>query len=650
MTTTTSSRATGRLALFFTLLVAVGLVGCPEEPITEPPLPPLDPVSRVAALNWTVGVTPDYDLLADMAEVYGPTSVFLGGELSPLLDVDAGADAAAAVTTLSARLAERGLQTGLGLEVDVLGTYAPPNICFDVQRPTDDPYLLARSTALRDLLESTPEIVDTVLRIDSDPAPWEVDCICTPCESAGAIGLANRMDGAYAAMEQGAIDTGRARWWASRVQEPTTDEGTGLLQAMDVALSEVRPEASLRVRAASSVGPEHIWAPESPFLDDAMSREVAAELDLVAAFLGPSELIALFPDDLHDRFGRNRPRGVQSWFGSIDGGGRTPWGRPEEANVYFAERLFRTRDITAEELLHGWVEKRHGLTQEGIEGQQLAVALRNTGRAISLVTHPLGVAVADIDLGLQVLPLSYVDPRPWDVAWDERWNRIAFPTDQTLVDANQWGAEGVGLAEAALTSFADAEGALPAADAADLRGRLELLHAAARAWRLVVNADLTLKAHQTTPVDDRAIWLRHDALELDDLADEVDAALAAGLYDDPFPVDPETLRAVAQQLRVELGDGSAIERPFPTITEIRFGHADGVTDVFWTLRPGGAAWWERGDGWPHPYDAASEVGEGPSVFWHAYTTLNPGQRIVFRPCGQSEDYTVCASDNVLWTP
>ena len=645
MTMMTTSR---RLALALALSLAV--TACEEEPTTQPPLPPLDPVSRVAALNWTVTTSTDWDQLADMAEVYGPTSIFLAGELAPRLDEDGGADAAAALTTLDARLEARGLQTGLGLEVGVLGSGAPDTICFDAERPTDDPYLLARATAWRDLLEVAPLAVDTVLDLDSDPAPWEVDCVCTPCDSVGATGLAGRMDGAFRAMSQGPIDTGRARWWSSRLDAPTTAEGQDLVEVMDVALNEVRPEASLRVRAASSIGPEHIWAPESPWLSDGTSREVAAELDLVGSIFGPTELIALFPDDLHDRVQRNRPCGVQAWFLGIDGGGRTPWGRPEEANVYFVERLFRDLDATVEELLHGWIEERYGLTQEGAEGQALALALRNTGRAISLVTHPVGVAVADIDLGVTVLPFQYVDPRPWDDAWEDRWARLAFPDEQVLVDVNQWGAEGVALAEAALLSFADAEGALPAAEADDLRARLLLLHAATRAWKLVVSADLTLKAHQSTPSDDRAIWLRHDALELDDLADEVDAALAAGTLLDPFPVEPETLRAVAQQLRVELGDGSAIERPFPTITEVRFGHADGVTDVWWTLRPSGSSWWERGTDWPHPYETASEIGEGPSVFWHAFTTLSPGQRVVFRPCGQVEDYTVCASDNVLWTP
>ena len=50
------------------------------------------------------------------------------------------------------------------------------------------------------------------------------------------------------------------------------------------------------------------------------------------------------------------------------------------------------------------------------------------------------------------------------------------------------------------------------------------------------------------------------------------------------------------------------------------------------------------------FELLSEIGEGPSVFWHAFTTLAPGLRVVFRPCGESEGYTVCASDNVLWTP
>ena len=641
---TTMSRS---LALFLVLTLAA--VGCEDEITTQPPLPPLDPVSRVAALNWTVSETPDWDQLADMAAVYDPSSIFLAGELAPRLDEDGGADAAAALTTLDARLQALGLQTGLGLEVGVLGSAAPDTICFDAERPGDDAYLLARSTAWRELLEATPLAVDTVLSLHSDPAPWDVDCICTPCEGAGATGLARRMDGAFSAMAQPAIDTGRGRWWSSRLDSPTTADGQDLIEAMDVALSVVRPEASLRVRASSSMGPDHIWAPESPWLADGTLREVSAELDLIGAAFGPTELVALFPDDLHDRVQRNRPRGIQAWFASVDGGGRAPWGRPEEANVHFVDRLFHDLDVTAEELLFDWVEQEYGLTQEGVEGQELASALRHTGRAISLVTHPLGIAVAGIDQGVPTLPLQYVDPRPWDVSWDERWTRLAFPDEQTLVDVNQWGVEGASLAEAALGSLGDAEGALAIDVAADLRGRLLLLHVAARAWKLAVGADLTLKLHQTEPTDDLAAWLRYDALELEALADEVDTAVADGALTDPFPVDPEVLRAIALQLRAELGDGSALPRPFPTITEVDFSFEEQRTNVYWTLRPGGSSWWERGTTWPVGYESASEIGEGPSVYWHAYTQLDPGQRVVFRPCGQVEDYTVCASDNVLWT-
>jgi hypothetical protein len=638
-------------SLLLSLLCALALAGCDEEPITEP-LPPLDPVSRVAALAWTVAddaQAADWNDLADAVESYGPTVVMLGGELEPQLDLDGGQATTVAVAMLAAELEARELVTRIGVELGALGVAAPDEICFDPEQPTSDPYLLARADAWRGFLEANPAVVDAAIDLAATPAPWDVSCTCTPCDDASEAGQALRLAAAFAALEAGADDYGRGSWWWDSLTWP----GMGVVEVdavMDRALTEVRTESSLRVRASIDRGASHIWAAENPRLVEGLSREVAADLDLVAGAFGPTDVPLVFVDDLHDRVQRNRSRGILAWFAAIDGGGRTPWGRPEEANVYFSERLFRNLESSPDALLEGWIIERYGLTPDGEQGLALFDALRNTGRSMSLVTHPLGIPVAGIDGGIVGIPLSFVDPRHWEPAWQERWTSLTAPTLQTLIDVNQWGAEGVGLAEASMDAFEEVQGGLSTADAADLRSRLTLLIFATQAWKLTLGADLALKLREADPVEGLDDWLRQDAQEMDVLADELDAALAAGLITDPFPADATVLRAIAQQIRDAVGAGEKVERPFPTITEVVWSFAEGQTNVHWTLRPGGSSWWERGPGWPQPFDVASEIGEGPSVFWHAYTHLDAGERVVFRPCGSSEGYTVCASDNVLWTP
>ena len=306
--------------------------------------------------------------------------------------------------------------------------------------------------------------------------------------------------------------------------------------------------------------------------------------------------------------------------------------------------------MTPTERLEAWVAAEFNLDPTSQSTVDLAEALRQTGRAYSLVTHPLGIPVEDLASGVGALPLSFVDPRPWGEGWDVRWQALTEPGGQTLVDVNQWGTEGVALAEAAVANFEAGGGALPAAAAVELRRRFASLRFAAHAWKLVVGADLTLKVYLADPQGERATWLRQDADDLDDLAGEIETALDSGSILDAFPANPDELRSVAGQLRSAMGTGSSVERPFPTITKVRWDFEDDRTNVKWTLSEPGSGWWERGPGWPMPYDNPSGVGEGPADVWHAWTSsVEPDQRVPFRACGEAGGFRICSADNVFWS-
>jgi hypothetical protein len=629
-----------RLASLLLLALAGLLVGGCDDPV-EPDPPPVvgEPTPAPVALNWVLsGADPDaLDAAVDAAAALAPSAVILGGGLAPALfdgQPDAGTEAA---------LAAFSADTPMGLELPALGSDAPDALCLDPADPAAEPYLTGRASRLSTFLAEHPAVRDLSVAPAGPPAPWDRDCTCEPCD---ADGLPGQLRAAFAGAVDAVGGDVSLRWWDALDPGAPPDEATS---SMDAALAALPADALPSLRSSSIRGPDHPWAPLDPQLLQSAGRELSADLDLSCPACGPTDAPLVFADALHDRMLRTRARGVSTWFASVDGGSFPPWGRLEEANLYLAARWVEEPHAAPEVLLQRWVVERWGLEPGTPAVASLADALRASGRAWALATHPLGIAVADTELGVQRLPIDFVDPRPWQDGWDVRWQELTSPGGQTLVDVNQWGAEAVALAEAAIAAFEDGEPALPAAEAAALRRRFAVLGFAARAWKLALGADLTLKVYLADPQAQRARWIRQDATDLEELADEVQAALDAGDIDTAFPADPEVLSEIALQLRNATGDGSEAERPFPVITAVRWDFEDDRTNIRWTLRPPGSGWWERGPGWPAPYDTSSAIGAGPSEIWNAWTSsLGSGDRVPFRACGEAGGYRVCSADAVLW--
>ncbi|MCP4868344.1 MAG: hypothetical protein GY898_06475 [Proteobacteria bacterium] len=632
--------------LLLLLLPSVAMLGC-ETTTVPPEQPPIAPVVRIAGMSLVVHDSDSLDQALATREALRPTGIVLAGELAPTLDGGPEAATVEALGTLSEALGSEP-DIGVGVQVAALGTDVPASMCFDPEHPTDDATLAGRSTALASLLLAHPEIDEVSIDLAADVAPWDVPCTCTPCDTVGAAGQANRLNAVYGAFDVALDDHGRSGWWmdALTVAAPDVDLGEVMATALDEGVG-----AHARVRASGHRGPSHRWAADNPTLDEGANREVVADLDLCGQSYGDTDALLLFPRRLHDRIGHDRERGVVAWFADTKCGSRTAWDGLAVANLEFALRLFRELEVTPETLALEWTGERFGLAPELEDTASLAAALGATGRALELATHPLGIAVADVGAGARELPLTWDDPRPWDDRWADRWETLAFPSQSDLVAIHQWGAEGHSLAAAAFDAVQLASASLDPDDFEELQQGTLALEQQTRAWRLLVNADVTLRVWQEAPNDDLASWLRHDADSLDELADQVETRVAAGQVDPSPHSDPGTLRAVAGQLRAAVGPGVAVDRPFPAITEVGATFEEDRTNVRWTLRPGGLGWWERGPGWPAEYDDSSSVGTSSAVFWHGWTPgLMPETRVPFRTCGDVDGAVVCSSDRVLWTP
>ena len=438
------------------LLCILPALSCDELP--APPEPePLAPVLRVTELHWVVrdAAPESLDLYAEAALDAAATGLTLGGELAPALPSDGSPENPALVAGLSAALSaltEGGPELALGVEVAALGSDAPETLCFSPAEPESDPYLVTRSAALEAVLQAHPEITSLSVDLAAAPAPWDVDCSCADCEGGGASAQAARLVASFGALERAAQGFGLTPWWWDRLQSPGSD-GLNASSVMDTALTELRPESELRVRVAPVRGQGGPWASPNPRLSDGLSRPTSVDLDLAGAAYGPTDALILLPRELHDTVMRARQLGATAWFASVDGGGRGILSRPDRANGWFAGELFRNLGARPSELLADWASQEWGIDASSEIGAELVDALDESGRALALTTHPLGLPVRNLDQGLGTLPLTYVDPRPWSDDWTERWEELGSPTQQTLVDVNQWGSEGVALSQAALEAL-----------------------------------------------------------------------------------------------------------------------------------------------------------------------------------------------------
>mgnify|MGYP000005541413 FL=1 len=624
-------------------------MGCPEESLQEPPTPGLDPIERRAALIWAVSQPDTLDSAADAAALeYGPTGVIASGAARADLAADPASGPTAAVLSWAGSVNPA---FSLGVEVAPL-PFGTATVCFDPADPAGDPALAGLRDGLITFLEAWPAVFEVVLDPAAGAPFWAVDCTCTPCDGLDATSLGQRYEVAWRLAQSEIAARQRIGWWFHNGPARAA-EATPPLDALDAALDGGVGDLQIPVRAPATLGVDSVWAPTADRLADGAVRQVAGELDLAVSRHGPTDAVLIDAVDLQDRMRRERALGVVAWFAKVDAPDRRAHGTLEEASLAMAHSLFREFGAEARDVLGDWVAERFGLTPEGTAADGLADALAVSGRALDVATHPLGLAVLGLEAGIPgALPLSYEDPSDLDPAWAERVARLANPELQTLIDVNQWTQEGALATSHLLTAINTAAPELSAADEGLLRRRARTLDFAVRGWGFVVRADVTLRALEQG-LDEPGLsgWLADDALSMNTLADDVDAAHAAGEIDDPFPVDTANLRAIATALTGATAGAAAVDRGFPVIYRLSHDFANDRTNYRWGVSPQSIGWVERGSAWP-VYDDTSDVGEAPATWWTAWQNgLAADLRVTWRACAETPDgLRVCSSDQVLWTP
>jgi len=637
-------------------LAAVLIAGC-QPAIPDEPVPPgLSPVEQQALMIWTV---------SDPALTVGERASSLIGELRPNGIVASGDAAPTLVSGEENALAAdvfawvRGtINTGVPLalmaEIPLLPGSAP-EVCFDPASPTADPAIAALGDELALMFDAWPEL-SALLPDPTRTSPyWEVDCTCTPCDSTGVSGMADRHRTLWSVVVEQVGLRQRDLWWWHQAPGSVLEgapEGAPDLprQVLDLMLEgDVGVDTS--IRAPSGLGMSSPWSSAHPVLEQSAVRGVAGSLDASGSTYGPTDALLLFPLDLYAQLRSERSLGVSSWFVELDGGGRSVVGGLEEFDLRMIERAFRDPATSPSEFLVTALEDRYGLGED--EAYQFGRALQDTGHALALATHPMGISIIGVDQGTPAsLPLSYDSPAVFDGAWLARTEALSNPDLDTIVQVNQWSKEAALTSSAAIGALNSVEDLLSPEDAGLLRRRLKTLDFAVRAWGRLALADVTLRAFEGGLSDERLLsWLSEDIVTLDYLADEVDTSLSAGTIADAFPAIPANLRSVADQLRAVVGTTSNVARDFPVLYRSRHDFQNGRVNYHWTVTPPGVGWVERGTMFPE-YTEESDRNEETASWWHAWNVGVPADtKITWRPCTESpEGLVVCGSDRILWTP
>ncbi len=613
------------------LILVLLLAGCPAEEPERPTQPPLDPVDRTAAMLWVFSEAPSAALLGAF-EAHRPDGVVFGGGVAAALD---GSDAAllGALASVQARAETIGHPVEYGFELRPLAADTPA--CLDPIDPLSDPGLAAREAATRDLLTAHPEFALVTLPLPGEQRPWDVACSCPPC-AMDEVAQADELSTLWQALAAAIEDSGPEPWWWDG-----SDIGDG--GAVDYALLELHPEAGVHIRTGASRAGRGTWAPDGPMLGQGARRQVGADLDLVASRFGRTDAILWFPADLADRLRRHRRKGVQNWFASVDSPGTHATDLRVVGNLALAHRFFVDFDADPSGAMLDFVSEHFELDAASPEAGALVGALENTGRALDLATHPLGLSSAS---GFTSVPgagaKEWIDTGLEPEGLSERFDRLNNPDLQTLIDVHQWLWEGVGLAEASLASFELARDALSVAEQSAVQRGLDVLLLSSLAWAHRIDADIALRHGAAAHA-----WARSDADALDALADT-----AASMSGDVAPVDPAQLHEAADWIRSATGPGDAEARPFPVITEVRYDFVpeEARTNIRWRSTPQAIGWTERGSDWPI-YTEASARGDAPASQWTSWVrNLEGDSRHTFRACAETAEYTVCSADHVLWTP
>lgn len=626
-----------------TPLLALALCSCEDGGTTHAPTPPLEPIDRRGIFALVAERPESLDRAVAAAPSYPSAIVVAAGPLSPGTGLDPDLSEST-MQGLEDALAGGG--PAFGFTMAALTEPAGDLLCFDPANPETDPTLLARKQWLETELARWSV---SALTIDiSSPTPlWSVPCQCPSCDTTDAAGQAERALTVWSLLGTTARSQLAEPWLVGNLAPGAPDDqAESFLDASVRAFGRTGAATILRPQ----LGPAAPWATEEPKLGEGDQRRQAGWLDL-GPKEGPTDALIVRPDDIWDHVRTGAVRGLVGWWLNVDGPDGSAYDRLDGIEVDLASALLLDRSLDAASALRPLLAERFALAEDSPALDALVQAARASGRAWDLATHPGGLSIVHAEEGLPpAFPLDYLDPRPWDKLWSDRWLRLHAPDEQALMEFGQWGAEAMALSAEVRAAVAQASSSLDAAAAERLTAQALALDFGVRAWALTVRADLALRARVAVLPERIDPWLRDDASALELLATEAEAALASGAVTEVFPADPSRLRTLANLLRAAVGPGDALSRAFPVITQVDAAWVEGRAQFTWHISPSATASLRTGLA-PPAVDDAGPAGEEAAANWTAYINELPlGVRIWWRPCGNADGYELCAAERVFHTP
>ena len=359
-------------------------------------------------------------------------------------------------------------------------------VCFD----PEDPFWQGRADAYRAALERLPGLDGVIMMFGSaTPPPWLSICMCAWClEGYEGFPLSipppeERLRMVVERIGGAIVGEGRELFVRTFVHEPAEIgwHSEGLSAAEGISFTGMHK------------GPVQDWQPYNPHhpcTGNIGDHPGILELDVAGEYFGLSVLPWAAPGYYRYRLNHLWESGGMGAVLRVQRGDFHALGTPNEINMLAVRRFVEDHHTPLDAVWEEFLTTRYGVSPGTPAFDGLRRILEDTFPVRRKSHYALGIWAleksSDLPDGLILDQFTGRGKMPkWDPDWQEVWDRLDVPDEEVVRWLWQEGTEAVVLAEEGLARFADVEGALEPADAADLTRRLNHQLLAARAWRAV---------------------------------------------------------------------------------------------------------------------------------------------------------------------
>ena len=509
-------------------------------------------------------------------------------------------------------------------------------ICFD----PEDPIWEERAQAYREALTLVPEIDGVILMFGSaDTEPWYAPCFCKWCRQQEPTGNpildiinsrpADRLRQIYKTVGSVVMDEYQKKlrvrtfmhffpeiWWLGDSLK-NYDDGRLMVMSKDVPQDWVP------------------YYPHNPLIGNVGDRHQIVEMDLGNEYWGKSKILNGQVDYVYYRWSHDRAVGARGAAARIERGSDSALGNPNEINVHAFSRIIK-EGAAPDDVYREWFEQEYGILPQTPASDTLKEIFRNSHFAMRKMYYTLGMWT--LEKGSGVPDSARFPEQLWlrstafyDPAWLPLFFSLVLPTEQTLMDLWQEGAESIRIAQNNLDALETIEGDFSkSADYDELHDMLELQRDCSEIWQLVDDVVYRYINYLFGHPDNKPI-LEYDARRLLELADEMEARWGANVS----PGKPDDIRDFVADLRKGFADQpTAVPWEQTELYDINATSLGGGTwEIEWTSSETATSRVEWSDELP-VYDFDSGELESLSTSHSVQITLSePGQRTVYRVCG-----------------